>query len=792
MLVQVENSQKNSARTINVPPQSKSWKKPPYFTVLNCTPVLASPKPLKRQKTGYPTVLTAMSYSDDVKRAYRTEDKRHALKHVLGRRGRRILYRDNGYFRVLGERHYPGFHKKLVLGTIHYLESQGEDMSEVRKTLEQLAQDSGWWTRNLMTVPTYEEKIIAPCKHGKLEEGGIYKATVVLPEKDHYRRFTHFVKLSASQRGFEANRRIHEQLHNVIDDIDKPLATDPANRLLTLPYHEGKSLLDMLHHHSGCSRQQLLGECIVKLVRHAYQGQQYQSAIPVLGELSRFGGGMKSQSFTDEFVMRYIQPLNPSLSTRQVQHLANTKWKELVDAFKERIGNDLDALPQVFSHGDCHPGNILCHDKPRFVDWESVMFAPLQFDLVKLLKRCGLEEHEERELVDLAFYQSRRYETAKLIKKEKAEIARWNQWTHYGDRKKRIAEHERRIEQLLQNIRTPDKPSRDAFWNAYKKMVVYERLCCAAKYRGRAATHPDEMTGAYLDGMSRFIYTDTLDMIRGTRLEDQLRFVGQQFELQNYDMAVMKVYGPETLDTIRRTLPDPFATLSIENLDPTTIINERDGPTKTERAWRWADRWLPRLLAATIIAVPLFTIGVHMHHQRHVTVVAEERNRRLSQLWSDAYTGIGLGEEYRKDMPPLVDMRTQESFAKQYDNVSVEELGCLQMAAYSLNVRQLEGDIGNQYDLREDQTIAAGIYLNEPTDATAAAALRLHRMKKLFDDRKDAYVAYITDEETARKWLERCSCQNYWCYSREKDFDPRVRRFVDNMEMNMDGWGCGF
>lgn len=124
-----------------------------------------------------------------------------------------------------------------------------------------------------------------------------------------------------------------------------------------------------------------LGRFMGRIHRHAGAGRfEYRPSL----DIDSFGeASLHYLSGRDDLIPHYLM--------QNYQTVAKVLLARIRDRFEQ-----LDPLPQIRLHGDCHPGNILWTDNgPHFVDFDDCRMGPAVQDLWMLLSGERYEQEQQ-------------------------------------------------------------------------------------------------------------------------------------------------------------------------------------------------------------------------------------------------------------------------------------------------------------------------------------------------------------------------------------------------------------
>ncbi len=376
--------------------------------------------------------------------------KDHALKERLADRLLSIsfgVHNPSTQQRVLaGRANYRSFYGRLCEGLHQYLLDQ-QQLSEQRALRLRAGIRYAKLPFRLRKLPVFvtEERLDDEvCKASISQHRSVYKLQVSID--DTGQPLTLFGKLLGSAGEYARLDALHRHLGNRIPFLDPLVASDPFNRIIVTPYHQGVSLHDSLHpaRPSSCqlSKEEiitLLESCANAVLTYAcppsdFRLEKVSTTLYRLGGHSRredgsdlLGRASDRSSFLGHLTFEFLASLNlnyrsarsrerndPSLTHRLSQQPAFLHFIRTLD---DTLCARLDAQPLVFSHGDLHQRNIRVTQKSAdtaydpeivIVDWERAGLRPITYDLSMAIADKGLTHTEERILVKTVLEQAGR------------------------------------------------------------------------------------------------------------------------------------------------------------------------------------------------------------------------------------------------------------------------------------------------------------------------------------------------------------------------------------------------
>gem|GEM_PF-4864685 len=645
----------------------------------------------------------------------------HALKQDLGSRDWKRLYANL----LIGENNK---------GILSYLAGQGViDESYI----EELAGNTGWvFSRHPLSI--YETKVDQHTKHALANDGGLYKIILeVRPEE--FKAF--FAKKHGKRVEFENTLRVQSLLAEVTDGKVSPvIAVDRYNEITVEPFIKGETLTQSFARTANqvnttkayLENSSLAEEERKKELRHSGELQdsarkdKLKLALDELVAISddvekhrqRFGFldtyGKGGTSFTDLFAEKYVAKINPKTD------------KTLLDLISRHITSHMDEENAVFCHGDAHTDNVIEQlHKPRWIDWEYSRFSIPQLEDAKFLKKAGLWQDTEDEIVRHSCVK-RNYEKG------------YNQYRM-----------------------------------VYGKSKIFDFLLSAAKYHQLSSDSRKHR--AAKQAQADIYFTDALRLIeqdKTIKKQDRRTLItalekASRGRLSRLDTGEYLRFSSEL---------DPHTSPSIENLGTPSIMEKYSRPPLTERIGKFWKKHKVKM-AAGVALLAASVAGKFVYDD----VQAEQaRQRTKIERTMQYFADIDRNE----NLMPLV-----SEYAGKYDDVSEVELAAVINAAFQYNskladflldyrqnpepwahqagVKKKRERFKLKSGLSERQSFVKEEHLNNPENNVFAAAKRLSDMKKLFPDIEDAILAFYTSPEFVEKWKKG---RSYWDYSKEKEF----------------------
>ncbi|MBW3004235.1 phosphotransferase [Candidatus Woesearchaeota archaeon] len=664
-----------------------------------------------------------------------------ALKNPITRLARRgldwLLRKDDTRHQMLRHAHalklelgggdWDRFYSNLLVGKheqgllIHLGETGEIDESYTKE----LASRTGWFF-NRHPLPIYEVLVEQASKQGKINGGGLYKIILELRPGEFA---TFFAKKHAKNDEYQRTLKVQPLLARVTDKVSPILASDPHNGITVEKYIHGETLTNALKRSSWRTDFSYLTDPIEKAkaersAREYNDKQRKEKLIPALDELIEISNtveenrswfknlrvlGKDGTSFGDWFKQKY-----------------RPNTDELVSIIERNITSYLDSEDTVFCHGDAHTDNVIERlHKPHWIDWEFAGFSIPQWDVVKLLKRAGLSEKTEQEIVDHVC-EKRNYE------------------------------------------------DRERFNLVYTKAKIFDRLASAAKYHKLSLDsrrhRPERQAQADI------YFTDALEMIAADSTINEEEKTALVSALEKDAKGKFSRLTEEEYEKFAKEL-DPYANQSIENYGTPSIMAKYEQPPLTERLGKLWKKHKLKIAAGVLIAVGgLIGTKVYanqLEQQQRMLTKIERTNQYFGNLGrNDAL--MPFVEEYagKYDNVNPEELAAVINAAYQYNKKVADFL-----LDYRQNPEPWARDAGAKKarelfklksGLSERQSFVKEENLEDPENNVFAAAKRLSDMKKLFPDITDAILAFYTSPEFVEKWKQG---RSYWDYSKEQEFE---------------------
>jgi len=633
----------------------------------------------------------------------------HALKQELGKDWKRF------YANLLIGKNNQGL-------LMHLAEQGIIDESYI----EDITKRTGW-VFNRHPIPIYEVEVHQRTKQALSNDGGLYKIILEI-RPDEFA--TVFAKKHGKRDEYERTLKVQPLLAEITEKVSPIIAKDEYNNITIEPYINGETLTQRLRRTSMNTENPFVKDPVEreKQTRQTIElndQNKKDMLIPALDELidisnaveknrELFSGlralGKDGRSFTDWFKEKY-----------------NTNDADLIALVEKNITSYLDSEDTVFCHGDAHTDNVIEQlHKPYWIDWEFAGFSIPQWDVVKFLKKAGLSEEAEADVV-----------------------------AHVG-KKRKYRDKER-------------------FNIVYNKAKIFDRLASAAKYHQLSLDsrlHSEER-----QAQADVYFTDALDLIEADKTiseEDRFRLSGA---LEKDAKGRLSRLAREEYEKIAKEI-DPYTSQSMENFGTPSIMEKYSRPPLRERLGKmWKKHKLKAaagiaLIAASVVGKFVYA-DVKAEQARELTKI-----QRTSQYYSDIDRNDKLMPFVSKYADKYDNVNERElsaviNAAFQYNKRIADDL-----LDYKKNPEPWARDAGVKKKkemfklkngLSEKQAFVKEEHLEDPENNVFAAAKRLSDMKKLFPELEDTILAFYTSPELVQKWKEKAD--SYWDYSKEKEFE---------------------
>lgn len=650
---------------------------------------------------------------------------RNSIERILGREERQEMLCHSHALKLELGRDWKRFYSNLLIGENNQgiLKHFAEQGIIDNNYIEKLADNTGW-VFNRHPLPIYEVLVDQSSKQSKVDGGGLYKIILEIRPGD-FRTF--FAKKHAKNEDYQRTLKVQPLLARVTDKVSPIVAKDSHNGITVEDYINGETLTHALKRASmdlypyNDPAERAVHEIRVREYNDRERKKKLIPALDELVEISNaveanrdlFSGlrvlGKGGRSFGDWFREKY----RPDA--------------ELLSLIEKNITDYLDSEDTVFCHGDAHTDNVIERlHKPNWIDWEFAGFSIPQWDVVKLLKKTGISQETEQEIVD------------HVCEKRK-----------YNDRAR--------------------------FSLVYSKTKIFDRLASAAKYHKLSLDsrrHREER-----QAQADVYFTDALEMIIADSTINEQDKTALVSALETDAKGRFSRLAEEEYAKISAEL-DPYSSQSIENFGTPSIMEKYSRPPLTERLGKlWKKHKIKiaagiTLLAASVAGKFVYD-GVQAEKARQQT-----RTERTMQYFADIDRNERLmpfveqyAEKYDNVSPDELAAVINSAF--QYNQKVADDLLDYRQNPepwiHDAGVKQKRESFKLKSGLSERQSFVKEEHLEDPENNVFAAAKRLSDMKRLFPDIEDAVLAFYTSPEFVEKCKEKAG--SYWDYSKKKDFE---------------------
>lgn len=651
---------------------------------------------------------------------------RNSVDMILGRGERQEMLRHSHALKQELGKDWKRFYSNLLLGEdkqgllMHLAETGDIDESYI----EELTRKTGW-VFNRHPLPIYEVLVNQASKQSKVDGGGLYKIILeIMPGE--FRTF--FAKKHAKNDEYKRTLKVQPLLARVTDKVSPILARDSHNGITVEKYINGETLTQTLKRISLDEGRSFTSDPVQKSrekhkVKEYNDMQRTNKLIPALDELVEISNAVEEKRY------RFKELRTLGKGGRSFADWFREKYKpnnaELVSLIEKNITGCMDSEDTFFCHGDAHTDNVIekLH-KPHWIDWEFAGFSIPQWDVVKLLKRAGLSQETEADIVN------------------------------HVCKKRNYA-------------------GKNRFSLVYSKAKIFDRLASAAKYHKLSLD--SRVHRAEKQAQADVYFTDALELIEAdeTISEKERLRLSRALE-KDAEGRLSRLAGKE-YEKISKEL-DPYSSQSIENFGTPSIMEKYSKPPLKERAGKMWKKHGSKLIAGLVAAgAILFGSAVYSEVQKKLEI-SHVKLERISKYDS----GMGINEKLMHLVPEYAlkyDNITENELAavinsaytynKRNSDFLMDWRQNPEPEAYDAGVRKKKELFKMKSGLSENQSFVKEKHLDNPDNNVFAAAKRLSDMKKEFRNIEDAVLAFFTSPEFVRKWKKG---RSYWDYSKEKEF----------------------